>query len=46
MPKVPIDYSKTVIYKLVHKEDYDNANYILVLLPILLKENANIKVIV
>jgi len=26
MPKVPIDYSKTVIYKLVHKEDYDNAN--------------------
>ena len=26
MPKVPTDYSKTIIYKLVHKEDYDNAN--------------------
>ena len=26
MPKVPIDYSNTVIYKLVNKEDYDNAN--------------------
>ena len=26
MPKTPIDYSKTVIYKLVHKEDYDNVN--------------------
>ena len=26
MPRTPIDYSKTVIYKLVHKEDYDNAN--------------------
>ena len=26
MPKTPIDYSKTIIYKLVHKEDYDNAN--------------------
>ena len=26
MPRLPIDYSKTLIYKLVHKEDYDNAN--------------------
>ena len=26
MPRIPIDYSKTIIYKLVHKEDYDNAN--------------------
>jgi predicted GIY-YIG superfamily endonuclease len=26
MPKLPVDYSKTIIYKLVHNEDYDNAN--------------------
>jgi hypothetical protein len=26
MPKLPINYSNTIIYKLVHKEDYDNAN--------------------
>ena len=26
MPKLPIDYSNTTIYKLVHKKDYDNAN--------------------
>ena len=26
MPKNPVDYSKTIIYKLVHKEDYDNVN--------------------
>ena len=26
MPKNPVDYSKTIIYKLVHNEDYDNAN--------------------
>jgi len=26
MPKVPIDYANTFIYKLVNKEDYDNAN--------------------
>jgi len=26
MPKIPTDYSKSVIYKLVHNEDYDNAN--------------------
>ena len=26
MPRIPIDYSKTIIYKIVHKEDYDNAN--------------------
>ena len=26
MPKLPIDHSNTIIYKLVHKEDYDNAN--------------------
>ncbi len=26
MPKLPIDYSNTTIYKLVHKEDYDNAS--------------------
>ena len=26
MPKKPIDYSNTIIYKLVHHEDYDNAN--------------------
>ena len=26
MPKTPIDYLNTIIYKLVHKEDYDNAN--------------------
>ena len=25
MPRTPIDYSKTIIYKLVHNEDYDNA---------------------
>ena len=25
MPKTPIDYSKTIIYKLVNNEDYDNA---------------------
>ena len=26
MPKIPKDYSRNVIYKLVNKEDYDNAN--------------------
>ena len=26
MPKTSINYSKTIIYKLVHNEDYDNAN--------------------
>ena len=26
MPRVPIDYSKTVIYKLVHKDDVNNEN--------------------
>ncbi len=26
MPRTPIDYSKTIIYKLVHNEDYDNVN--------------------
>ena len=26
MPRTPIDYSQTCIYKLVHKEDYDNEN--------------------
>ena len=26
MPKLPTDYSKTIIYKLVNKEDYDNVN--------------------
>ena len=26
MPRLPIDYSKTLIYKIVHKDDYDNAN--------------------
>jgi hypothetical protein len=26
MPKLPTDYSKTIIYKLVHNEDYDNGN--------------------
>jgi len=26
MPKIPIDYNNTLIYKLCHKEDYDNAN--------------------
>jgi hypothetical protein len=26
MPKLPIDHSNTIIYKLVHNEDYDNAN--------------------
>jgi hypothetical protein len=26
MPRTPIDYSKTIIYKLVHKDDYDNVN--------------------
>jgi hypothetical protein len=26
MPKKTIDYSKTIIYKLVHKEDYNNEN--------------------
>jgi hypothetical protein len=25
MPRTPIDYSKTIIYKLIHKEDYNNA---------------------
>ena len=26
MPRTPIDYSKTVIYKLVKNDDYDNSN--------------------
>ena len=26
MPKLPIDYSNTIIYKLVHKEDYEDTN--------------------
>jgi hypothetical protein len=26
MPRLPIDYSKTVIYKIVHEDDYDNNN--------------------
>jgi len=26
MPKTSIDYNNTLIYKLCHKEDYDNAN--------------------
>ena len=26
MPRTPIDYSQICIYKLVHKEDYDNEN--------------------
>jgi hypothetical protein len=26
MPRTPIDYSKTLIYKLVKKDDYDNVN--------------------
>ena len=26
MPRTPIDFSQTCIYKLVHKEDYDNEN--------------------
>jgi hypothetical protein len=26
MPKIPTDYSKTIIYKLVHNEDYENKN--------------------
>jgi len=26
MPKIPIDYNNTLIYKLCHKEDYDNTN--------------------
>ena len=26
MPRTPIDYSKTLIYKLVKNDDYDNAN--------------------
>ena len=26
MPKTAIDHSNTIIYKLVHKEDYDNVN--------------------
>jgi hypothetical protein len=26
MPRTPVDYSKTIMYKLVHNEDYDNAN--------------------
>jgi hypothetical protein len=26
MPRLAIDYSKTVIYKLVHEDDYDNSN--------------------
>ena len=26
MPKVPIDYSKTIMYKLVHKDDLDDVN--------------------
>ena len=26
MPKLPIDYKNTVIYKIVHKDDYENKN--------------------
>lgn len=26
MPKVPIDYKNTIIYKIVHKDDYENTN--------------------
>jgi hypothetical protein len=26
MPKIPINYANTVIYKIVHKEDFDNVN--------------------
>jgi hypothetical protein len=26
MPRIPIDYANTIIYKIVHQEDYDNAN--------------------
>ena len=26
MPKIPIDYANTVIYKIVHKDDYENEN--------------------
>ena len=26
MPKIPVDYSKTQIYKLVHKNDTDDQN--------------------
>ena len=26
MPKLPTDYSKTIIYKLVKNDDYDNVN--------------------
>ena len=26
MPRTPIDYSKTLIYKLVHKDDLENSN--------------------
>lgn len=26
MPKVPIDYANTVIYKIVHKDDFENTN--------------------
>jgi hypothetical protein len=26
MPRTPVDYSKTIIYKLVKNDDYDNAN--------------------
>lgn len=26
MPRLPIDYSKTIIYKLVHKDDLDDVN--------------------
>ncbi len=26
MPKLPVDYSKTIIYKLVKNDDYDNVN--------------------
>ena len=26
MPKLPVDYSKTIIYKLVKYDDYDNEN--------------------
>jgi predicted GIY-YIG superfamily endonuclease len=26
MPRTPIDYSKTIIYKLIKNEDYDNTH--------------------
>ena len=26
MPRLPIDYSRTIIYKLVHKDDLDDVN--------------------